>query len=847
MGRTALVAWMLSAAAAAAQPPSAPPEPPRPALVHVQDGRELKPIAGATIRWLEYPRHLRGDPPWKITGQSWEFTCRLRELAACDPEERLERFGSAVLTDANGEASLPAREGTIEIGIRHGPLWGTMRIPPAWDRGGPSLAPDFFVLDLYPDGSLTFRVVGADGQPVAGVPVKLDTMESYFESPPLKRTRSPDGTVTFGNRPVERSTGRPRPVSARFAIPGLEGLRFSPEDAETGSEPVEMKLPACGSAMVSLVLPDGSPFLGTALAALRTGPSSGSFGGREPVAGDEVLVERGIVRFPLVACREEFTVEIRDVVGKFQPESARIAGPRAAGEAVSATVVFGRPVRRIQGRIVDENGQSVAGLVLDGRLYDSGPPPGSHFGESRSSEARTGESGEFSFEIDKDFPPEVRAAFRFQARPEPDRLVAFWEFIGDELLPPSRPDGPIDIGVFVHKAPPPEVLIASGIVRDEEGNPLGDVEFRVLSGGIRFPLDAFGKSDETGRFEIRGRAPERPALLTAKAKERFLPAPIAVEPGTGGLEIVMPPAGRIQGQIFLPPSAHRPWVQVLLEGEAVENHFDRLGRRGDPERFLERPLGSEGRFNADNLRPGKATLRIRRQGAVRDLAGQEGIEVHTGKSEVVVLDLSRLRLCRITIAPPEPMAKRWARVRARPAGSSEEWDEFSAHGEPFVDLIGGTVPWDVEISLEGFRVARLGGVDGVRTVTLEPAKPLSVTLWLPEEFPLPEHPVYLSARLEWLRPSGAPAAAAGGGPHLENRTYVSTVFDARREVTILAPEPGVHRIVVKAEAWHGLRREPVDIPCAEAGEIDIPEGSPPLRVGIRPDAGALRVFQQEPR
>ncbi len=445
--------------------------------------------------------------------------------------------------------------------------------------------------------------------PRAGVlskPVVLSPGTTFAGRVTAQGGRSTAGTLV-------RFEGR---GETRWVEAGSDGS-FTIADAPSGKGNLVADAGDAGyGELTGLVLPlaDGKS------AAVRLSPAA-SLSGR--VIDSRTL--RGVPRAKVELRQEAFVKTARSgpdgsyKISPLPPRSYRISvdEPRYVPFRKSAGIAFGEAKKldaplvlgaSMTGRVVDENGQPVAGA--QGAL------------------TRTGESG--------------LGAFLRRARAAPSapafRSAADGTFRASRLVPGesqrltvAHPDfAPSTMGglALVSGQTTANVAVVlrrgaaiTGVVRDKDGNPLEGAEaevqqamgFRGGRGGAAFQLNILPgaggpgrrppvKSGADGRFEVRGLTPGDFTLWVRKsgfASERIDPVKVPEQGSPEPLTVTLVPGAAISGVI-------RQKSGTPAEGWSVVASEAGTSALGPRARGNLNPTGSDGFFVLDGLKPGQA-------------------------------------------------------------------------------------------------------------------------------------------------------------------------------------------------------------------------------------------------
>ncbi len=525
-----------------------PPAQPRGVPLRLLDGTDDTPIAGARVTWC------RIDRP---SADSW-FTGAAGPGPA-ELEARCAASGRSGVSDAEGLVRVTCeRFERLTVTAAAGELWGQGSL---WGFGPRVPVRE---LKLYPDGDLTVMVQGPDGFPARDVPVSLRRVHRYprsdgstaeWKHAVVSARSGVDGLATLRHARVEL---REKPLSSSKEGPdhlwsvgpdlctaGREVVRV--ELRPWPESPVEITLPPLGQLELVLREPDGTPVVaeegivltteeiavGEAndIALFRVDPADAE---RRSSVGGRVVFDRVGLGLDLVV----FAIRNGASVTRHQ----ELAGPREAGERVTAEIVFGVDTATFRARAVDESGEPLAGerLLVEYQLGPSpdevavtnGPRPEESWGVSWGFVVADGE-GRFAV----DFEDQIRWGGR--------GLVTVTHAIGEPRCLSARFDLTDRWGAGVHELgdlvlSPAPVLVA-GTVVDPEGRALEGVWVGVSTWVREEAFPHLAVTDAEGRFAVRTAALHEPLdlLLRKPGFEREWTDPI--EAGTEDLTIVLTP------------------------------------------------------------------------------------------------------------------------------------------------------------------------------------------------------------------------------------------------------------------------------------------------------------------
>lgn len=802
--------------------PGADPEPPLPAKA-----RTLPKAAAAAPKTPAAPAEKASDAS-TASGARWvEIVDAATEVPIPDAEvfyrdsetpfeprhfEHLIAGARSGRTDERGRIAIEWPEERTVLVLARAPGRAGGAVVPPWRSPD-----DVTRVALLPDWDIVVEVVDFALAPAPRVPVSRREQRSGNT---MIDTASTDdaGRVVFRNTGLRVSSANPKPdLEVSVGLPLVERLsrRIDPESPPT--EPIRFTLPAVGSLSVRVLDSKRSPVAdGTSVDMTVVLPGESrdvspfSRGDRirasARTAGGTALFEHVDVGVDL---------EIR-VTGETSEPKARdvVAGPKAPGELVEATLVLGVDHPVLVFRAVDEAGAPLPNekLTLHSAFRST------NISNSGSAFATTDEAGVFEHELPTRFVEGDERSLRVEARGgEIGTLVDLSRFFEP---------GPNDMGdIPLVRAP----LLVGGRVVDDAGKPAAGASVRVevpvreatVTDRVWYwnEVPVAVVADADGRFAARAFIADKTIRATAHEGGRRS-ASVECALGTGDVTLVLLGVGTVLGSVRLDSG---------IPGDSFEARLAPRGSGGersqadvDAERAS---VESSGAFRFDERLPGSYRFALRLRGMadadMSELVSFEGVEVTAGKEtrdpRLQNIDLgSRLNAMRLTLVPPSDHArplKGNATFHASGAGGeAPQWKWFQSSP---VTLVTPSEAIDVTLAVTGFRTVRLENVRGDREVKLEPA--LEVRLVLPESVDLPRPPVHVKAAL-------VPESVDGASPD-----FGGNAFDDAREIRCLAP--GVGRMKVQ---WIVERRAG---DSASANTFDV---EPAQYVEVREDAGEQR-------
>jgi hypothetical protein len=295
-----------------------------------------------------------------------------------------------------------------------------------------------------------------------------------------------------------------------------------------------------------------------------------------------------------------------------------------------------------------------------------------------------------------------------------------WTSTGDmarvELQhPPER--GTLDLGDVVLREAPllgagTAVDDAGGLVR--EGLSVHSADEKEADPSTLPPSSTFGPGD---RFEIRGWLAGKQLELEANAREWLAFTPIRFDRGAEDLRVVVRRKGRLAVTVLhdLPSEqADLLRTEVFAEGDTTPQRPSWSAGHRSPGEF---------HMVLSELAAGRYSLLVRMAGDTEPLARIDGIEVGAGAvhdARLTAIDIrGRVRLARLQVLDPQGMPAR--------GDGNLLLDDADKNSIRWIQLHKGSIvvpaashPPSGTLRVPGFREQRVTGIDGDRTVHLEP-------------------------------------------------------------------------------------------------------------------------------
>ena len=691
--------------------------------------RTFEPLAEVEVLW--WPRAVRGEeqvnPSWRWAQNSGE-------------DKDLPPGFHVVRSDAQGVAWLPDAPTGVRV-IARAPGWlGLASFEPG------ETPP--MVVECWRDFAASVRVVGRNGEPIAGASVSIREDEGTWSNAAVRARTGADGLARFPHFGASYAAFVPELQSAWVALEELGEPRVKREVAleVLQREPVTLELAPGGECEVKIVDEDGSVPTGAFDIYLGVVPSDdANLDELHPFWIDSVKragVEGGSAVFHHVVLGKRLVANVARE-GTFAFQRAAEFGPRTASERATIEVRLGQRGATLAGRALGADGLPLAGALVQVRLGGSEDEQRFQLGPAR----RADSEGRFRCEID--------TGEWLRERPFQVQLVQLGED-GADLASAERPlpllvAGTNELGDFRLGELP---TFATGRVVDGAGEPVGGARVTasvraVEPGGTEEyvqELDhVFALTDALGRFTLRSATRQRELELTAR-KAHLASRSIRASLGTRDLQIELVAGGEIAGRLQVDPQLPATRFYVFAAPEIA----------GDPDGETQpmRP-DADGRFLLRGLKPGSYRVFVRDDQGWNEVASVPGVLVVAGErtrdARLDPIDLSgRMRTATLSILEVDGtpyQGEVYALLTRRdPDGERTEYVQVK---QGKASVLYEREPPSVSITAPGRQGVFIEHLDGDRSVTLEEAPKLTFVLAPPAQVPAP--PVFVSVE---IRPTG---------------------------------------------------------------------------------------------
>jgi len=671
-------------------------------------------------------------------------------------------------------------EGFARIRKPKGPLILAGEAPGLFHFAMFPTAPGMARLTLRLEAEVAVQVLVLDeaGRPRAGVPVVVRAAQAFFSMPVTHEVTASDGLATLRNFTAiaQFSDSMDYDYEVAVAAPLPEAV-MAPLDLEVLSpEPIVLRLPATGSAVVEVLDLEGRPAAdGTTVTLAEPEGENESQPRIEgmPQAGQASAVTvRGRASFPVVGLGLQLRASAR-LEGYPSAVTVEAAGPVRPGEEVRLRLQPERGPTWLTARLLDPQGQPLAEQQIQILLVSTAAGDR----DVDYSTARTDRDGRFRYGMDPpSVDPGVRRTLKIASLGEGGRPFQITAAPRAELeLAREYAPGVHDLG-DIRLVPPP--LLATGIVLAPDGRPVAGarVVFQVLKRGTpeegwwSSDWESSAESDESGAFRLYG-APEdpenRPVRLEAR-KEGYRPGHAGFVPGQEGLTIRLDGAGRLRGSVLLDQGLEPSDLKVLFVEEREEG--------GSRSRYAN---WDKNEFYWDSLEPGTGRVDIRADGSDEPIHSVPDIQVIVGQenqdTRLQDIDL-RGRLRHIRLEFVDERGRRVDQVVLTSLDPERRFWEYEWDGEMDLLVVEDLPP--LLVSAEGYMSERLQDVREDRKVVLRQGAALEFLLDNP---PALEEGWFLGLGL----------APAEGEVHFSPS---SVSFDASGRCVYRAPGAGVWEV-----------------------------------------------------
>lgn len=696
--------------------------------------------------------------------------------------EKLASSAPAFRTDARGSTSIRLSCPSVLLVAVKADRWGAA--PCRCDDASPVR------IRLHANSDVALRVVGEDGAPRAGIPVRFgfktsnQKIDFLWLEPLLHATTDSDGIVTFTGTSRFPDVSPPGEWGASPEIALAERVFWKIDRAAILRDPIECKLPGVGAICVRVVDAKGRelPINGTGVLFFPTAKSK-----PEPVQNITYRLgssERVAIGLGLKVGTQSWL----DGYGEHRGERE---GPSVDGEEATLDLVLDDPSAvDVTGVATWSDGSPAAGELELAAIYPTGNP-----GQTQRSRQRAVANPEGTFHGKFARLLSNHGVVRLSlSGKRGEGHGAYSDYIDVDLV---RAADPMDLGhvALAHE----ESLLVSGLVVDAASRPLPHLRVMgYVEGGSAIdrpwsttPM-SFATTDDSGRFRIVAIEPHGKGRLTVvdRVDGWMVTADARFEAGDSDVRLVAMARGAIHGRVLLSPEIQSSDLSVALSysQDAPPVPWNAVSK-----------IAADGSFAFDDVDPGVVQIGVCRTGAnaTAPLAGVEGVT--TGSLQITrdprldPIDLrGRLHVVAIDVGvdagTPAPKGVLYAVDESSGKGILEQ---FPLSGTPVRLLLAD--PADVVILADGFRTERLRGVDGDRAVRLHGSAPCHVTLHLhglPERRKDEEIVVLIGSEEVPLPEEGWRAAGV----------------DVNGDASLALDEPGSYRIEVKRDQ-RGMARQ----------------------------------------
>jgi len=622
-------------------------------------------------------------------------------------------------------------DGTVRLPLPTREVWAAARKDPWFGMSMETGVPrDGLTIECQLSQSVAARVRDERGRPQAGIPVDLRVQDDDRSNRVISIVTGEDGLARIRRLELFLRDA-PSTRGWSLAIGGFLGVTVAQEfdPASPPAEPLELLLPACGQVEVRVTGLSGAPWADPAMVDLRAivpGATEMDERFRDRDGMNFTFLKEGSARVVPVGLGLHFRARVMRPDGSLVGE-AEGPGPVSAGETALIAVAERGGSSFVTGRVLGADGKPAAGERFELRLETTGAEGGNSM---RGHDLRTDAAGRFRFHVEEPVLPEgskrkltVRQRARGSSAPTASADLSW-----------SLPPGESDLGDLLLGMAP---LVAAGIVVDEAGEPVanahvvlqekkhygaGHAEFywNWIEGG-----EAFTQAD--GLFALHAAAGDGEYQVSCLSSDLWCDG-VTVRPGATGLQLVLRRGGSLAGKLLADEGIELTDLIVDLNlPDAQPDPFNRNSTQ----------VQHDGAFSVPVLRPGTYGLSLRAASTGHVYLELPGFTVTAGEAcadpRLNPLDargLIRGILLRVRDADGNSV-ERFSVFVIRPNG---ETDNFYGH-EAQLRIPLADAQADLVVQSDGFLRARLTGVSGDQTVTLQRAPRVRIQVTNPEAIP----------------------------------------------------------------------------------------------------------------
>jgi len=360
-------------------------------LVVVRRAEDHAPLAGATVTWagesaLQLERRWRGNDPSYV-----------------DENELVEEIGARGTTDARGFCFVPvdpepARREHLVIGARRDALWALVTTD-----ARRSTVP----IELSADDAIRVQVLAADGTPLPGVVAAFGMAKQSQRQSRRARTEGRDAIATIRGVAAFAAffqDGDRQEWGVSAVLP-LRTPAFTPVDLHAlPTEPVVVRVPACGRMSIGLLGRDGQPIRRKARIRVITWPrfeqkppGAGPPSGKSTTIEQSLATSDGWLELPCVDVGVTLDVEVE--VDRAHVGHAFLDGPDAVGERIERKIDLDWGSVKFVGTLLRSDDTPAARERLTLRVVGNRGQNVLPFDEPSVGEGTTDEEGKYSIEV----------------------------------------------------------------------------------------------------------------------------------------------------------------------------------------------------------------------------------------------------------------------------------------------------------------------------------------------------------------------------------------------------------------------------------------------------------------
>ena len=663
--------------------------------IEVVNDADGKPVGGALVFVVD-------------TGRADKVQLQQAMMVGRDISRVVEAMGERYRTRADGSVVVPEVVDNVVLAAR-APGRYVFVLRPEPDAEGT------FVMRLMAERSIRVQVNHPDGTPAAGIPVVLRVEQGPGHQDVLQAESDAEGRAVLHRLSVIDDL----PFDGEIVI--ALGLALDPavqteiDLAALPEDILEFVLPPTGALEVEVVGREGGLAEGAVPVMLQIVPEGATAPTQMPMAADaSATTEDGIAVFPRIGLGLQLSVFA------FNPSDQSTwqgtgEGPQAPGERARIVLRPDLAAPNLVFLVMGMDGKPLANRQFQTVLTDK-----SESSESRSQKTtKTDAEGRARLRLDLDQQHfEGHRVLEVQlARPTEGELAS----AARVELPTTLIGGDNDLGTLLLEPLP---IVASGIVVDIDGKPIGKVQMNLQVKTFwgkeetnfywQQLYDVRGTSAKDGSFTLSGYVESQELLLSAFLQGwQSTSEPIQV--GATGLRLTMERAAELSGRVLVDPGIPPSSLQVLAES-AVD------GKPGS----ISQP-GREGQFQFDSLGSGRYHFSVRDRIFGDSLYRAEDVLVEVGSGtdpRVAEIDLrGKLNYIQLTFVDESEQKIQNVNVRNRDKNGTT----YYAYGGA-LQIVTAEQSLNLAVSASGHQAQLLEQVSGEQTIRLKRGRDVELVL-----------------------------------------------------------------------------------------------------------------------